>query len=106
MSGRVVEYSVRENGVLVGEEDGEGRARLQGRALIKRKVRELCLEHQLGSKHGRVSSRGPSLLATAVVTSGWTERIETSGAAVEPSIATTPDKSYTIPARKLESLHA
>ena len=45
VSGRVVEYSVRENGVLVGEEDGEGRARLQGRALIKRKSSELCLDH-------------------------------------------------------------
>ena len=57
MSGRVVEYSVWENGDLVGGEDGDGGARLQGRALIKRKVRELCLEHSLGSKHGRVSSR-------------------------------------------------
>ena len=44
MSGRVVEYSVRENGVLVGEEDGEGRARLQGRAPIKLESSELCFK--------------------------------------------------------------
>ena len=44
VSGRVVEYSVRENGVLVGEEDGEGRARLQGRAPIKLESSELCFK--------------------------------------------------------------
>ena len=44
VSGRVVEYSVRENGVLVGEEDGDGRARPQGRAPIKPESGELCFE--------------------------------------------------------------
>ena len=44
----MVEYSVKESGdyrIIEGEEEGEHGGRPRGRALIKRKVLELCLEH-------------------------------------------------------------